>query len=403
MGRLSGLPPGPSDVFASVPPALDAIDRKALASEPGDRFASAAAFAESLDGFLASTATPAAPAAGAGPAIAVAPAAVGLGVGGASGATRPAVPAPTPAASRPYPADAYAGSVPAAPPADEPPRESTSPWVWASGLVGLLVIAIAGFLIFQLVSGGSSTPPVEQVTVPSLVGKTIDEARVTASSLGIELVTSPQQATDQPIGTILSQDPPADTKVDKGSQVTVTVATGTETVAVPDLRLKTETDALAAIFAAGLTNGTRSEAYDPIVPAGSIVSQDPQAGVQVARDTKVNYVVSRGPEPSPSESPSPTPTPVPTPAPSPSETPSPTPVPTPTPIVVGDYRCLTLDAAAQQMGTDGFVLGTVTTNPQGGSPDGSWQVQAQVPTPGESRPPGTSIRVTVISPTDPCP
>jgi hypothetical protein len=55
------------------------------------------------------------------------------------------------------------------------------------------------------------------------------------------------------------------------------------------------------------------------------------------------------------------------------------------------------------MAADGFTLGTVATSPIGGSFDASWLVQAQVPTPGETRPPGTSIRVTVIDPASPCP
>jgi serine/threonine-protein kinase len=239
---------------------------------------------------------------------------------------------------------------------------------------------------------------VEQVAVPNFVGQTLDDARVTADPLGLELAPSAQES-DRPIGTILSQDPAPDTKVDKGAQVKVVVATGTQTVAVPDLRLKTEADAVAAIIGAGLTNGTRGVAFDPVAPAGTVVRQDPQAGVRVARGTPVNYVVSNGPEPTPIPTPSPTPTLEPTPTP----VLTPTPLPSVAPLTVGDYRCLTLDGAGQQMAADGFTLGTVATSPTGGAFDGSWLVQAQVPTPGETRPPGTAIRVTVIDPASACP
>ena len=78
-------------------------------------------------------------------------------------------------------------------------------------------------------------------------------------------------------------------------------------------------------------------------------------------------------------------------------------MPTPAPIAVGDYRCLTLGEARTALTRDGFTLGTVVTNPTGGSPDDTWVVQAQLPSAGESRPSGTAIRFTVIAPGTACP
>ncbi len=50
LARLSGPAPDPMAVRASVPPDLAAITRKAMAPEPGDRFVSASAMADALDG-----------------------------------------------------------------------------------------------------------------------------------------------------------------------------------------------------------------------------------------------------------------------------------------------------------------------------------------------------------------
>jgi hypothetical protein len=55
------------------------------------------------------------------------------------------------------------------------------------------------------------------------------------------------------------------------------------------------------------------------------------------------------------------------------------------------------------MTTDGFTVGTVSTDPVGGVYDGTWLVKSQLPTPGELVPTGSSIRVTVIPPTQACP
>ena len=58
----------------------------------------------------------------------------------------------------------------------------------------------------------------------------------------------------------------------------MTVAAGVGTVPVPDLRNLTEQQAVQAIADAGLSVGIRSEAFDPLVPAGIVVSQNPSAG-----------------------------------------------------------------------------------------------------------------------------
>lgn len=273
-----------------------------------------------------------------------------------------------------------------------------SAWTWLAGIAGLLVLVAAGYLIFRFMTGLTAAPS-GAVPVPNFVGQSLDDARTTAESLGLSLDATPQETPGKPVGTIVSQDPPVGTQVDRGSTVKVAVATGSTTVAVPDIRGKTEADALAALFAAGLANGTPSRQYDATVPEGQVVSQGVAPGTQVAKGTPVDYVVSLGPQPSPTPSPSGPPSP----SPSPTPNPTPTPPATPAPIPVGDYRCISLGQATDVLTSEGFVLGSVVTNPTGQAYDNTWLVQAQLPSPGEQRPPGTAIRFTVISPTSACP
>ena len=332
LARLSGPVPDPMTVRPAVPPDLAAIDRRALALDPRDRWASAGAMAEALDGTLATT--PGAGAAGAAAAGAVA---------GATVVSATARPNPT---GIPYAPDAYAGAegdtppppVPPPPvvtPPAIPPEEDSGapgPMVWLAGAIAVALLAGIAFLVFQLASGGRT--PVEQVTVPNFVGQNSTVAGQTAQTLGLTLTPTGVASSEQPVGTILTQDPPAGTVVDSGSTVKVTVATGPGTVPVPDLKNKDESSALQAIVSAGLVVGERTEDFDPLVPAGLVARQSPSAGVVVAQGTRVDYVVSKGPEPTPSPTPTPvppTPTPVPpTPTPVP---PTPTPVPpTPTPV-----------------------------------------------------------------------
>lgn len=70
-------------------------------------------------------------------------------------------------------------------------------------------------------------------------------------------------------------------------------------VATPDLVGKTEAEALVLLTAAGLTAGTRTEAYSDTIPAGSVVDQGPGAGTMVAVASAVSYAVSLGPDPIP--------------------------------------------------------------------------------------------------------
>jgi beta-lactam-binding protein with PASTA domain len=141
--------------------------------------------------------------------------------------------------------------------------------------------------------------------------------------------------------------------------------------------------------AAGLAPGTQTDAFDPVIAFGLIVSQVPSPGLVANKGTAVDYVVSKGPEPSATPSPTPSPTP----------TPTPTPTPSPAQLTVNDYRCVTLDAATAKITDDGFKLGTVTGSPDGYTPTPDSIVTNQTPNPGRKRAPGTAINLVVVDPT----
>jgi serine/threonine-protein kinase len=354
MARLSGPVPMPSDYRAGIPHALEAIDRKALMLEPSARFGSAGAMADALDIYLAEAPADPGPGAFAPPAAgAAAGAAMGGAMAAAAGAkdleatapgTISAVASPSRTSAAPYPADAYAGGdvqiieptktgVPATAVAADEDEGGTSPWTWVAGALGLGILALVAFLAFQFIGGGSpgGTPAPGQVQVPSLLGLTVEQAESVAGAQGLEVSQAAfEPSTDAPEGTVTRQDPAAGTTVDRGSTVNLTIATGRPLVTVPDVKNQPETQALNTLTAAGFVIGTRSEAFDPIVPAGTVISTDPRAGLDVASGTTVDYVVSTGPEPSPSPSPSPSPPPSPSPSPSPPP-PSPSPEPSPSP------------------------------------------------------------------------
>jgi beta-lactam-binding protein with PASTA domain len=389
MARISAPPPLVSDIRPNVPPVLEAIDRKALSPDPASRYPSAVAMADALEAFLDDGA--ARPAAGAG-----ATGAAAVAAGAAVGVTAAT-------AARPYPPDAYAGTPAAATPPPAPPPVAAaplpepepeeprgqSPWIWLAGLGGLVILVVVGFLLFRLLSGNTPavTPGPGTVTLPSFLDQTYDNATATAQQMGIVLAPTYVKRNDKAEGTVVGQDPPAGTTVDKGSTVKVDVVSGKELVAVPQLEGLPEADAIKAITDAKLTLGVRTSDWDPAIPAGSVIGTAIPAGTEVPTGTAIDYDVSKGPEPTPS----PTPTPTPTPTPPPTAAPTPTPVPT---VTVGTYTGLTVAAAKAQATSEGLVIQW-----QGATPADSDVVTAQNPAPGSEVKVGSPILLSASPPT----
>ncbi len=416
LARLTSTPPRPGALRAGVPAPLDQIVQRAMALEPANRFASAASMASALEGWLAEPGSGAAGASAAGAAV------VGTATV-ASAAARPN--------AVPYPSDAYARAVPPAAPVSTrgtppppPPLDGegdddggSGPWAWVAGILGLLILGIVGFLVFGMLTGGGKPAPSESpspspsasaamVTVPRLVDLTLEAAQAAAAQLGFTLtIAGSEERTDIPPDVVLTQDPAEGGTVAEGGEVLVTVSRGKVSAAVPNLRNLPRNEALQLIVQESLTVGTETHAFDPVVPAGSVISQSPLAGIIVAPGTAVDYVISDGPEPTPTPAPTPTPTPVPTPTPTP--TPRPTPTPTPAPVNVGDYTCQTaqvpttqtVEVATTQIDSDGFALGKVTSDPPGTDPvPTTWIVTAQSPKAGQKRPLGTAIELVAQDP-----
>jgi hypothetical protein len=394
LARLTTTPPRPSALRPGVPAALDSIVLRAMALEPTARYATAAAMASALEGYLAAPAD--APAGVAGAAVAgaaVAGAAAGRTVASAQARPNPPVP---------YPPDAYARSVPPAapvsttgtpppPPLGDDDPGGSSPWAWVAGLLGIVILVIVGFLLFRALTGGGGANPSPSasagtVVVPSFVDLLYVDAQAAAAKVGLVVVIAgTQERTDVPPETVLSQQPLADQIVDTGAQVNLVVARGKVATAVPDLRGKTEAEALQLIVSGSLVVGTRAEAFDPVIPLGSVLDQSPGPGQLMAPGSPVSYVVSMGPEPTPSPTPPPTP--------------APTPTPTPGPRNVGNYRCMTLDVATTKIDVDGFALGTVSSDPAGVDPiPSTWIVTSQTPTAGSNHPFATAIDLVLSDP-----
>jgi serine/threonine-protein kinase len=185
--------------------------------------------------------------------------------------------------------------------------EERSRW-WIPVVVVLVILAILGIFLWVLAhnllnndnphknGNGNSAA---QVAVPNVVGQKVGPARTTLQAQNLNLVIGQRvQPTDtsQVPGTIVSQDPVANTKVDKGSDVTVTVVGQPAQVAVPQLPADQTADQAAALLTqAGLTPGQTIERSSDTVAADKVIAFDPPSGTQVDPSTPVNIIVSTGP------------------------------------------------------------------------------------------------------------
>jgi eukaryotic-like serine/threonine-protein kinase len=96
------------------------------------------------------------------------------------------------------------------------------------------------------------------------------------------------------VGQVVRQDPVAGDKRAKGSPVRIWVSTGIPKTSVPDVRHHSLTDAIALLYAAGLTPKTHDVFSDEA--AQTVTAQNPKPGDTVPRGSKVQINVSQGPK-----------------------------------------------------------------------------------------------------------
>ena len=146
-----------------------------------------------------------------------------------------------------------------------------------------------GSTVNIVISKGSK--PVEKVKVPSLVGKTEDEAKAALSAAGLKGEGS-SEANDAESGTVFEQETAANTEVEAGSTVKYKVSTGPDTKSVPsDLAGKSESDARSELDSAGFGVSVEYQNSDS-VEKGCVISFNPSGKQKPG--TTITLVVSSG-------------------------------------------------------------------------------------------------------------
>jgi eukaryotic-like serine/threonine-protein kinase len=269
--HAKGPPRRPSEANPEVSEAMDTVVRRLLATDPADRYASAAELMEVL------------------------------------GRVRDALP---PRASSSNEATTAAPGDPISP---GPPtsgngvvaRSRRSVWVLMTLAVLIAVLGVVGWGLLQSSSevggfgaaGGTAgerdRSGREEVEVPALKGLGVREARERLGKAGFEVAVRFRKSSEQ--DTVLAQSVAGGELAREGSKIVLTVGEGPQVARVPNLVGLTYEEAEADLEEAGLLLGGVNEVSSGTVPAGVIADQDPPAGTMLESGSYVYLTTSVGP------------------------------------------------------------------------------------------------------------
>jgi hypothetical protein len=165
---------------------------------------------------------------------------------------------------------------------------------------------VAGEYVIQLiVNDGFADSGVDTVTVvaspqipvPDVGGLTTNTAGgiITGADLAVGEIAEDHSPL-VPGGHVISQSPVAGTIAKIGDPVDLVISLGEHRVAVPNVAGMTQTDAEAALAAAGFVAGNVTETHDGATAAGLVCRTNPAAGILFPYGSEIDLYISLGPD-----------------------------------------------------------------------------------------------------------
>ncbi|MET0190069.1 MAG: Stk1 family PASTA domain-containing Ser/Thr kinase [Pseudonocardia sediminis] len=375
--------PPPSATVPGLPPEVDRLVARATARDPGERPADADAFLAELGGVAERLGLPRVPV----PRPPENPDAHDT-VPATPRRVRPDDPArqePGPGGTRAVTGLAPSGLAPsglapsgtAATPAGEPEgmtraelrgarrhsRRVFAVWIAVLLVLGLLVGTGAWWL-------GSG----RWTAMPQVAGLERDRAAALVAEADLTPSITERADDDVATGTVVVADPQPETRVLRGSTVTLTVSTGRPVVPeVPSGATVAAAEDIVRRAGLAPVRSTTAEDYSDTVPQGAVIRTDPAAGTPVPGGSAVTLVLSRGAEPEPAPEP----------------TPEPVVVEGPVPFVIGKD----VDEATEELRAAGFSVQVESSFP---FTRRNPRVVGQDPGAGDEADPGTTVTLNVL-------
>ena len=162
-------------------------------------------------------------------------------------------------------------------------------WTITSGLILAIMFVGAYFLFKNLLN-------VDIISVPNLMGMQEDEAEKELRKLGFIMdVAERVHNKDVPEGEIIRQDPKPDQSNKVTNPVTVFVSKGPRKIPVPPIIGKNYDEVDIILESVGLEEGDVKQEYSQY-PSGIVIDQKIAPGISVDEGTRIDYVISGGPE-----------------------------------------------------------------------------------------------------------
>ncbi|MFI7741401.1 PASTA domain-containing protein, partial [Kocuria rhizosphaericola] len=158
--------------------------------------------------------------------------------------------------------------------------------------------------------------PSSTVAIPAVAGTEVAAAEAALRNAQLNPVRDEVENENVPAGKAVGTDPKADTMVEKGTTVVLTISTGppgaegtskpstspstetpqkTEKFALPEVARLEVSEAEQKLYAENLVPQRGESVFDETVPSGHVVSTEPAAGTEVAKGDTVVLTVSQGP------------------------------------------------------------------------------------------------------------
>ncbi|MFD5630382.1 MULTISPECIES: Stk1 family PASTA domain-containing Ser/Thr kinase [unclassified Streptomyces] len=273
--------PQPPSVFdPEITPEMDAIVLRALVKDPDYRYQSADEMRADIEACLDGQPVAATAAMGS----------VGYGGYGADQATTAMRSADAGATSMLPPMNPDDGGYGYDDRPDRRRQKKTNTSTILLVVAGVLVL-VGAILIGKWAFSGNGSADTS-VSVPRFVDQTKADAEKLAVNADLKLAFTEKPCENQPKGNICSQDPAADTEVEKQSTVNLVVSTGAPKVAVPSVVGKSLDDAKSILEGDDYQLEVKTKTQESTEDPDTVLSQDPILGKEVEKGSTITLTVA---------------------------------------------------------------------------------------------------------------
>ena len=133
-----------------------------------------------------------------------------------------------------------------------------------------------------------------ETDIPNVVGQDEDAAISELQKAGFEYSRNYEYSNDVARGKVISQNPTGQGK--EGDTITIVVSQGKPTATVPNVTGDDQSTASSKLQAAGLSVGNVTTEHSSSVAEGKVIRQSVGSGTTVDQGTRVDLVISSGPE-----------------------------------------------------------------------------------------------------------